>query len=216
MSEIKKNDFVEIEYTGTVKEDKVIFDTTNEELAKKNDIQSENTAYGPLVICIGQSEVIPGLDNALPGKDINKTYTIDIKPENAFGKRDAKLIQLVPTNKFLKEKIQPMPGLQVSIDGVMAVIKSVSGGRTLVDFNHPLSGKDIIYEVKINKKVTDAKEKLAAFLKLQLNKKDIEITLENNEATVKAKIDIPNEISDILAKKVKELIPEITKITFTK
>ena len=149
---IKEKDFIEIEYTGMTK-DNLVFDTTDEKLAKKEGIAQPNAIYGPTVICIGQGQVIEGLDKQLIDKEIGKEYTVELQPEEAFGKKSAQLIQLVSTRKFKQNEIMPQPGLQVDIDGMNGIIKTVTGGRTLVDFNHPLSGKVIEYKFKIIKKI---------------------------------------------------------------
>ncbi|EFK97351.1 peptidylprolyl isomerase FKBP-type, partial [sediment metagenome] len=49
----------------------------------------------------------------------------------------------------LKDSIRPMPGLPVNIDGMYGIIRTVAGGRVIVDFNHPLSGKEIVYNSKL-------------------------------------------------------------------
>jgi FKBP-type peptidyl-prolyl cis-trans isomerase 2 len=213
---IKNKDFVEIEYTGKVKEGGIVFDTTNEKIAKENEIYNEKMTYGPVVICVGENQVLAGLDKALEEKEVGNDYSVELKPEEAFGKKDAKLIQLIQTSKFLKQNVQPVPGLQVNIDGAMGLVKTVSGGRTLVDFNHPLSGKDVIYDIKIMKLITEDIEKLKAFLKLQLDLKEVDVNIENNEAKVQLKQDIPEEAKKKLGEKIKELIPTITKLDIIK
>lgn len=213
MEKVSKHDFIEIEYIGKIKEDNVVFDTTYEKVAKENNL--ENTSYEPVIVCIGEEQLLKGLDKNLEGKETGKEYDIEIKPEDAFGKRNAKLIQLISTNKFKQQKIQPMPGMQLNIDGVVGTIKTVSGGRILVDFNHPLAGKELLYKIKINKKVTDDKEKLKGYLKLSLGTKDFDIELSNNNAKVSLKKEIPKEAQENLSKKITELIPNIKKIEFT-
>ncbi len=203
---IKDKSFVEIEYTGKTKEG-LVFDTTDEKISKDSGIYDEKMEFGPVTICVGEQHVIKGLDKNLIDKELG-SYKIELIPEDAFGKKSAKLIQLISTSKFKQQEIMPMPGLQVNIDGIIGVIKTVSGGRTLVDFNHPLAGKDIVYDVKINRIVTDPKEQIKSFLKIGLNLKDVEVKVENNKADVLLQKDIPEEIKDNLVKKLKE----ITKI----
>jgi len=157
---------------------------------------------------------LKGLDKNLEGKDIGKEYDIEIKPEDAFGNKNAKLIQLVPTNKFKQQNIQPLPGMQLNIDGMVGTIKTVSGGRTLVDFNHPLSGKELIYKIKINKKITDDKEKLTGYLKLSLGTKEIDAKIDNDKAIINLQKEIPKEAQERLSKKITELIPIIKKVEF--
>ncbi len=211
---LKIKDFVEIEYTGTVKEDNIIFDTTDEKVAKENNFYSKDVSYGPIIVCLGENQLLKGLEDGLIDKETGKDYTIELTPEKAFGKKDPKLIQLIPTSKFSKQNIRPVPGLQLNIDGLMGIIKTVSGGRTLVDFNHPLAGRDLSYKVKINKIITDNAEKIKAYLKISLNLKDIDVKVENSTAKIKIK-EMPKEVSEKLDKKIKELIPYVKKVEFT-
>jgi len=213
---MKKGNFVELEYTGKIKEMNIVFDTTDEKVAKENNIHDAKASYGPVIICIGQKHVIEGLDEELEGKEPEKKYHIELSPEQGFGKKNAKLIQLVATSKFIKQKINPMPGLQVNIDGMMGMIRTVSGGRTLVDFNHPLAGKELIYDFKINKIVKDDEEKLKALLKLQFNLKDVKVVIKEGDAAISLNIkqNLPKPVEEKLTEYIKELIPSIKKIEF--
>ena len=211
---IKIKDFVEIEYTGKLKEDNTVFDTTNEEIAKENNLFNKNFDYGPVVVCVGQEQVLRGIDNALIGKEAGKEYKVELKPKEAFGNKDAKLIQLMPTNKFSQQKIQPIPGLQVNIDGVFGIVKTVSGGRTLVDFNHPLAGKEISYDVKINRMVNDDKEKIKAYLKIAFGIKDCEVAIENENAKIKMETELDKKSKEEVNKKITEIVPTVKKLEF--
>jgi FKBP-type peptidyl-prolyl cis-trans isomerase SlyD len=210
---MKKNDFAEVEYTGIIKDDNIVFDTTQEKVAKDNDLFNENSDYGPVIICIGQEHVLKGLDEALIGKEPGE-FKVELKPEQAFGNKDAKLIQLIPTSKFKKQKIQPMPGLQVNIDNVFGIIKTVSGGRTLVDFNHPLSGKEITYDIKVNKIVSDDSEKIKAYLKLGFGIKDCNVEVKEGNAKVNLKQELNDAVKEGMNKKLTGIIPNIKKIEF--
>jgi len=210
---IKENDFVELEYTGRLKEGNIIFDTTNGKIAKENNFFDKNTDYGTVIVCVGEEQVLKGIDDALIGKGPGQ-FKVELKPENAFGNKDAKLIQLIPTNKFRQQKIQPMPGLQVNIDGVFGIIKTVSGGRTLVDFNHPLAGKELVYDVKINRMVDDNGEKIKAFLKLAFGIKDCEVKIEEGDAKVTVKNELSQKMKNEISKKITELIKTVKKAEF--
>ena len=213
MEKVSKKDFIEIEYTGKLKDENVVFDTTDEKVAKENGLE-RHSGYGPVIICVGEEQLLKGLDKNLEGKETGKEYDIELKPEEAFGNKNAKLIQLIPTSKFKQQNIQPMPGMQLNMDGVVGTIKTVSGGRTLVDFNHPLSGKEVSYKIKINKKIMDDKEKLEGYLKLSLGTKEIEIEVNDSNAKIKLKKEIPKEAQENLSKKITELIPNIKNVEF--
>lgn len=213
---IKEKDFVEIEYTGKLKEEGMVFDTTDEKLSKESGIYNENTTYGPVIVCVGEGQLLKGLDKEVIGKELGKEYTAELSPEDGFGKKSAELIQLISTAKFRKEGINPAPGMQVNVDGALGIIKTVTGGRTLVDFNHPLSSKELVYTFKINKIVEDDLEKAKAYLKLQTGAKDVEATLEKGELKVKLQADVPDEFKTSMNEKITGLIPGVKKVTFSK
>lgn len=212
---IKKNDFIEVEYTGKLKEDGAVFDTTDEKKAKENHLYREDAQYGPVIICAGEKHVLKGLDDFIVGKEPGK-YTVDVKAEDAFGKKSAKLVQLVPARKFKEHDIKPVPGLSVSVDGTIGFVKTVSGGRILVDFNHPLSGKDLVYEIEIKRVVTDKKEQVQSILSLVLStkKEDAVIDLKGNECRIKLKQKLPDEVLKKVGEKIKELV-QLSKVEIT-
>ena len=212
---IKKGDFVEVEYTGKIKEDGFVFDTTSEKVAKDNNIHNPNVQYGPTVVCIGQHQLLKGLDEGLVGKEVGKEYEFDLTPDQAFGKKTAQLLKLIPMSAFKKGNTRPEPGLQVDVDGQMGIVKTVSGGRIMVDFNHPLASKDIHYTLKINKIITDDGEKIKTMLSLTLNlKKDkIDVDVKDKKAVVKM-MKLPEQFHEQLKKTVLEGVPDIKEIKF--
>jgi len=203
---IKLHDFIEIEYTGKLADGKV-FDTTDEKIAKQHHLHSQNQKYRPAVICVGERQVIPGLDLQLVDKELEKEYTVTLPPEKAFGKRDIKLVRIMPMDLFRQHKVQPRPGLQVDVDGEMGLVTRVSGGRVMVNFNHPLAGKEVMYSYKILRKVTDQKEKVTAFLSavLRLPAEAMKIEVKDDAATVAIPGELPAHISTVLAQKLVQL-----------
>lgn len=208
---IKKHDFIEIDYTAVIKEGNIVFDTTEEKVAKKENIFGKNIKYKPAVICVGEHQVPEGLDESFIGKN-NEEYQVTLHPEKAFGKKDPKLLHLMSQTSFRKQNINPYPGLQMNIDGMMGTVRTVTPGRIIVDFNHPLAGKEIIYKVKILRKVEDEKEKLDSLLEFYV--KDFKSEIKNKEAIIVAKI--PLELHEIIKKKILSLINSIEKITIQK
>ena len=202
---LKKGDFIELEYTGRIKDGEV-FDTTDEKIAKEAGIYKKEFSYGPVIICLGEGHILKGIDQALIGKEIGE-YKIELPPEKAFGKRDAKLLKLVPLSAFKEHKIEPVPGMQVIVDGVLATIKTVSGGRCLVDFNHPLAGRFVEYDVKILRKIEDTKEKIEALLKLY--KIDAEVHKKDEKYEIKLKTkpkELPSKAKDEIKSEIKRLV----------
>ena len=157
---INKNDFIEIEFTGKITNTNEIFDTNIKADAEKANLDIKNIK--PFILSVGHKMLPKGFDEDLVGKKAEENYSINIKPENAFGKRNSQMVKMVPTKLFHEQKIDPVRGMQLSLDGQLVKILSSDRGRTLVDFNNPLAGKEITYTYKINKIITDQKEKINA------------------------------------------------------
>ncbi|MBR9676477.1 peptidylprolyl isomerase [Candidatus Woesearchaeota archaeon] len=209
---IKKGDFIELNYTGRTSDDGLVFDTTSQEVAKTSEAPTKRTTYEPIIVCVGEKQLIKGVDDSLIGKTLGKTYTIKLSAEEAFGKKDGKLLQLVSTSTFTKNQIKPFIGLEVNVDNMYGVIKSVTGGRTMVDFNHPLSGKDVEYEVTLLKKVVDDKQKIVSLITSLLNTPNPDVEVKEEKAIIKT--EIPTPAKEFLEKKIKELIPKIKSVSF--
>lgn len=184
MEKVKKNDFIELEFIGKVKNGEV-FDTNISEEAKKIGLKIDDK---PFILCIGQEMVIKGLDKSLNGKEIGKTSSVDLLPSEAFQERKSSLVRLIPLSVFTQQKILPKQGMTLALDNMLVKIVSVSGGRVLVDFNNPLSGKIVSYEFTIKRKVDDINEKIQAITDYFIRKdvkfdlKDTKILLEIEEA----------------------------------
>lgn len=155
---LQKKDFIEIEFTGKTKEGQVFDSNVQEELEKLN----SKTSTKPFIYSLGQDMFLRGIDNFLIGKEIGK-YSIELNSEKAFGKRNPELIRRVPLKNFTANNMNPVPGMIMNFDGQMGRILSVSGGRVLVDLNHPVAGKDVIYNISVKRKITDLNEKINAF-----------------------------------------------------
>ncbi len=211
---IKKGDFIEVEYTGKLKGTGEIFDTTDEIVAKANNLFSPQMRCGPIVICVGERNILSGLDRHIEGRDFG-SYSFELKAEEAFGRKDPKMIQLVQTSKFLQQKIRPFPGLQINIDGVLGTVKTVTGGRTLVDFNHPLAGREVVYDIKINRIVSDKKEQVKSLLYMGPGISDAGIEINSDMAVIKFKHELPDVVKDKLKEDVKRLV-HLKDIEFSK
>lgn len=207
---VKKGDFIEIIYTGYIKETGKVFDTTDKSIAEREGIKGE---VCPAVICVGKRDILEGIDASLEGRRIGEEYSLDLK--EGFGKRNANLIALVPSSDFTEQKIDPYPGLEIAIDGRMGIVRRVGSGRVLVDFNHPLAGKDIKYKIRIERFATHTKEKADAFLKMALGIKKADTSLAEAEGIYEIRLSLPEEIREQLTKELKERIQELKEVKFS-
>lgn len=171
---IKKGDFIRIEYTTTIKETGELFDTTLEEEAKSEKIYKENGIYEPMLVVVGESWVLKGLDNSLIDLEVGKEAIIEISPEQGFGLRDPAKIRLIPVRRLRKKNITPYTGAQVEIDGKLGIIRSVGAGRVQIDFNPPLAGKTLIYKLTVKEHIKSQKEKAKALIHRRIPSVNIE------------------------------------------
>lgn len=201
----KNGDFIEIEFVAST-EDGTVFDTNMEEEARKIGVKEGD--FKPFRLCIGQGMIVKGMDKALEDKETDKEYIIELVPEEAFGKRDPRLIKTVPLSAFNE---MPRQGMFININSIVAKVVSVTGGRVLVDLNNPLAGKKVSYKFKINKIIVDNDEKIKIVAeKFDLEVKKIDHTKQPIEIEIKDKKN--EKASKELEKKVKELIGLEVKI----
>ena len=216
MEAIKENDFIELDYTGKAADSGEVFDTTSAEIAKKGSIFDGRMAYEPAIVCVGKRHLLAGLDKQIVGKETGKNYIFKIPADEGFGRKNGKLIQLVSTSKFRQQNMTPFPGLQVNIDGIVGTVKTVTGGRTIVDFNHPLSGRDLEYTVFVKRIVADLTEKVKAVLKLVgISVNSVGVSASNGSVALEFPQEAPEAMKKDLEEKLKSTISGLNSVTFT-
>lgn len=181
---IKKGDIIKLSFTGKL-ENGVVFDTTDEQVAKDNSVFNEDRKYEPMTIVVGAGAMVPGLEEDLEGKDVGNKGSVAVPPEKGYGPRSRELIEIVPAKKF-DTKIEP--GMMVEYGNRVGVIESVSGGRAKIDYNEPLAGKTLTYDYKIEEQIEDKNEKVAALIESYIGP-ETKYALEGETVT----IDVPKE-----------------------
>jgi len=204
----KKGDFVELVYVGRL-DDGLIFDLNDETIAKKEGLNPAPKT----IACLGERDVVVGLDDFLVDKDVGNNYDVVVSAEEGFGKKQAGLIQMIPLRKFRDQEINPMPGLRLNIDGQVGTVKSVSGGRVLVDFNHPLAGRELHYAVTIKRVVDDIKEKVGSFLQMTMQRA---VKVDEKDGDVTVHVEVPEELQKMFNEELKKRIPQLKSIKFKK
>lgn len=197
---LKEGDFCSVTFTAKVKETGAVFDTTDEKTAKEE--HAHHAQPGPRTICLGEGFLLAGLEKRLVGKSVGK-HTIDVPASEAFGMKNAKLIRLFPTNKLMQQNVMPEPGMVVNVDNHIGMIRTVGGGRTTIDFNHPLASKDVSYDIEVVSLVTDSAIKLRCLVDHYLGS-SIKADVAGDKATVTLPKELPKRLADELAKKLGE------------
>ncbi len=164
---IEKGDIVWLEYDAyTVNPNgtQTLFDTTHEEVAKKENKFEEKKVYAEQPVIVGKGRLFLGLEDALLGAKVGDSKEVTIPSEKAAGARDARLVELKTEREFLRQEITPELGLEVSIGGRRGTITSLAAGRVRIDFNNPLAGKTVKYVFKVVKKAANPEDRIRAIL----------------------------------------------------
>lgn len=153
-----------LDYVAKVKETGEVFDTTTEEIAKKEHLYKEGDIYESKLVAIGEGWVIKPLDESLLTMEVGKPSTVEITPDKAFGNRDPEKVRRVPLRQLLAKDITPTLGMRLEYGGKTATVRAIGAGRVLLDFNPPLAGKTLIYEATVKKKLDTDSEKIGALI----------------------------------------------------
>jgi FKBP-type peptidyl-prolyl cis-trans isomerase SlyD len=107
----------------------------------------------PIEFLQGHENIIPGLERELYGMMVGDTKKVRVPAKDAYGEIDPDAIVDVPRNEIPKE-IPLKPGVELTVkdeDGDLldARIVSVAKDTVKLDFNHPLAGKDLDFEVTV-------------------------------------------------------------------
>ncbi|MEK6945863.1 MAG: peptidylprolyl isomerase [Nanoarchaeota archaeon] len=199
----QKNDFIEVQFTGKLREGGVFDSNIKEDLEKLHHGHDHPIETKPFVFALGQGMFFKGVEDFLIGKDIGE-YEISLAPENAFGPRDTKLVQVIPSRIFIQQNLNPVPGAVFNFDNRVGKVITSSGGRVIVDFNNPLSGKHVIYSVKVLRKVTDLDEKIKAFNDF-LFRKEIKYNIDGKKITLEVEPELEKFIV-LFKDKYKEIL----------
>jgi FKBP-type peptidyl-prolyl cis-trans isomerase 2 len=193
---VKKDDFILVDLTGRIKSNGRVIDTTDEEIARKEGVFDEKDVYHPRLVIVGRGWVLKGIDDQLEELVVGVSKTIEMPPKDAFGEKEAKNIKtysIREVQKHVQKGQKPRPGTTITLDGKRGFIRKIAQGRVRVDFNHPLAGESIIYEVKVVKKIIDENEKIFELIKRRMPKIEVDkFQISKEEAFII--INLPKEI----------------------
>src|SRR5687767_11675027 len=140
---IEKDKVVSIDYTLTGENGQVLDTSQGRE---------------PLAYLHGAGNIIPGLENALEGKNEGDQLNVKVPPDQAYGPRDERMVQPVPRTAFQGvDTIQPGMQFQASTNAGprLITVVGVEGDQVTIDANHPLAGATLNFDVTI-RNVRDA------------------------------------------------------------
>ena len=138
MKKVETGDTIMVHYTGKL-HDGSIFDS------------SLNEGREPLEVVLGETPLIQGFVDGLYGMTVGEKKTIEIGAENAYGQVMEQLISVVPKEN-VPEGVQAGEHLQAmgpNGQPVNVLVTEVTEENVTVDANHPLAGKDLIFELEL-------------------------------------------------------------------
>ena len=143
---VENGDTISVDYVGML-EDSTVFDTSIKEAAIEAGIHNQMRNYEPLTFTVGTGQMIGGFDEGVVGMAVGETKTLKIPPEKAYGEYDPELSRELPVEAVT---FTPEIGMQLATDtGLRGIITEVGEKSFIIDFNHELAGKTLIFEVTV-------------------------------------------------------------------
>jgi FKBP-type peptidyl-prolyl cis-trans isomerase SlyD len=203
---MEKGDFIMLDLEGKDSSGE-IFDSTKGEIAKKL-----HGKEGPMLLIYGHALMIKGLDDAINGMKEGEAKGIELGPNEAFGQKDQNKLKVYPVTEFIKAGYKSLsPGMMmvVNVPGgqLTGTVKSISNGRVTVDFNHPLAGKKVFYQLKITKVIREIREKVGKLCETMEIVADTDINDREKKITINIKED-KNNSKATLYSNLEHLFPE--------
>lgn len=136
--QVKKGDVIRVHYTGTLL-DGSQFDSS--------------VGRSPLEFTVGAGQMIAGFDAGVLGMAIGEKKTIQIDPDNGYGQKDPTAIIEFPTSN-VPEGMQVEVGMKLNLQNqygqpVPVEVIEVKEEVIIMDANHFLAGKDLVFEVEL-------------------------------------------------------------------
>ena len=137
MKKVESNSTVSVNYTGKL-EDGTIFDSSLVE------------GREPLKTTLGQGQLIKGFENGLLEMQVGESKTIEIPSEEAYGEYLDYLVQEVPIDKMPGDvEVGTQLFSQTDMGPVNFVVKEIKEMTVVLDANHPLAGKNLIFDLEV-------------------------------------------------------------------
>ncbi len=148
----KENSIVDIQYEGRL-EDGTLFDTNTEELAKKEGNHIDGRKYEPLHVQLGSGNLIKGFEKNIIGMEEGENKTFHVTPEEGYGQREENLVKKFPRDLEKDKDLEKgmMIVVNVQEQEYPAVVSNINENEITLDFNHPLAGKTLTFNVKLLK-----------------------------------------------------------------
>ena len=116
------------------------------------EVMDSASVQEPLVYLHGHSQLIPGMENALSGREVGDHFSVVLPPQEAYGVYDENLAGAVPRSAFQGvDEVEVGMQFQMEFPGGLRVVtvSDVSDQHVTVDGNHPLAGETLHFDIKV-------------------------------------------------------------------
>ena len=123
------------------------------EVRDGGNVVDSNIGGQPLVFMFGRGQIIPGLETGIQAMTIGEKGDVLVKAADAYGEYNPEATQDVPREQFAGIDLQEgMTLYGQGEDGgtVQVIVKEIKDDSVIVDFNHPMAGKDLMFTVTIS------------------------------------------------------------------
>jgi peptidylprolyl isomerase len=138
MAQANHGDTVKVHYTGKLK-DGTVFDTSVD--------------HDPLQFTIGEGQIISGFEQAVVGMNPGESKTIKVPTDEAYGPHREEMVLVVDRNQLpvdlIPEVGQQLQSSQPDGQTIVVTVTDVSESSVKLDANHPLAGKDLIFDIQL-------------------------------------------------------------------
>ena len=145
---IKEGDPVLVDYTGRL-DDGTVFDTSVKDVAVEAGVYNPNREYQPIGFTVGAGQMIKGFDAGVVGMAVGEERRLTIPPEDAYGANREELVRTVPVEELSAAGITPVIGKKLTTNQGVGTITEITNTSVVIDFNHRLAGKTLIFDVRI-------------------------------------------------------------------
>ena len=116
-------------------------------------VVDSNIGGAPLVFMFGKGQIIPGLENGIVNMNVGEKADVLVQPNDGYGDLDESATQEVPKDQFSGIDLElGMTLYGQGEDGgtVQVTVKEIGEESIIIDFNHPLAGKALMFSVTVN------------------------------------------------------------------
>lgn len=134
-----------------IEKNKVV--TFHYSLTADGDYSESSRGGTPATYLHGYGGIVRGLERAMRGRVAGDTFSVEVPPEDGFGMHNPQIVQRIPRKRLSGNPAQISPGSVITVNSrqgrAQGIVQKVGRFNIDVDFNHPLAGRRLTFDVEI-------------------------------------------------------------------